>query len=73
MVSDFGGTFALGFLVSITLIVAMFTNLVLLPSLLLSFEKNLTTKNFKDPFVEEPLKEEDIALDTDINEFTNEL
>lgn len=73
MVSDFGGTFALGFLVSITLIIAMFTNLVLLPSLLLSFEKTLTTKDFKEPFEEESLKAEDIALDLDINEITNEL
>ncbi len=35
--SQFGGTIALGLLVSITLFVAMFTNLLFLPSLLLSF------------------------------------
>lgn len=35
--SDFGGTSALGFLTSITLLIAMITNLVLLPSLILSF------------------------------------
>lgn len=35
--SDFGGTSALGFLTSITLLIAMVTNLVLLPSLILSF------------------------------------
>jgi len=35
--SQFGGTIALGLLVSITLFVAMFTNLIFLPSLLLAF------------------------------------
>jgi predicted RND superfamily exporter protein len=37
--SDFGGTVALGILTSITLFVAMFTNLMLLPALLLTFGK----------------------------------
>ncbi|MCC8174100.1 MAG: MMPL family transporter [Odoribacter sp.] len=37
--SDFGGTFALGLLTSITLFTAMLANLILLPSLLLSMEK----------------------------------
>ena len=46
--SNFGGTQALGLLVSLTLFVAMLTNLVLLPSLLLSLEKRILTKNFKD-------------------------
>ena len=35
--SDFGGTSSLGFLTSITLLIAMVTNLLLLPSLILSF------------------------------------
>jgi len=38
--SEFGGTIALGLLTSLTLFFALFTNLVLLPSLLLSFDKN---------------------------------
>lgn len=38
--SDFGGTVALGLLTSITLILAMLTNLVLLPSLLLMVDKS---------------------------------
>lgn len=46
--STFGGTKALGMLVSITLLVAMFSNLILLPSLLLTLERSLTTKYFKD-------------------------
>lgn len=37
--SDFGGTIALGVLTSITLFFAMFTNLIVLPSLLLTFSK----------------------------------
>ena len=37
--SSFGGTFALGWLTSLTLIVATITNLVLLPTLLLLFQK----------------------------------
>ena len=45
--SNFGGTQALGILVSVTLLVAMLTNLVLLPSLLLSFESKLTKKELK--------------------------
>lgn len=37
--SDFGGTIALGILTSLTLFFAMFTNLIVLPSLLLTFSK----------------------------------
>ncbi|MEE4001626.1 efflux RND transporter permease subunit [Tenacibaculum sp. FZY0031] len=44
-VSSFGGTIALGGLVSITLLLAMVSNLLLLPSLLLSFEKRIANKN----------------------------
>ncbi len=44
MFSSFGGTIALGGLVSITLLFAMVSNLVLLPSLLLSFEKKTVNK-----------------------------
>lgn len=43
-VSSFGGTIALGGLVSITLLLAMVSNLLLLPSLLLSFEKRIANK-----------------------------
>lgn len=61
--STFGGTKALGMLVSFTLLVAMFSNLVLLPSLLLTLERKLTTKAFKDANVEVFDEEEDIELD----------
>ncbi|RXP44470.1 RND family transporter [Lutibacter sp. HS1-25] len=43
-VSSFGGTIALGGLVSITLLFAMTSNLILLPSLLLSLERNIANK-----------------------------
>lgn len=42
--SSFGGTIALGGLISITLLVAMISNLVLLPCLLISFFKKERTK-----------------------------
>jgi predicted RND superfamily exporter protein len=37
--SDFGGTVALGVLTSTTLIISMFTNLILLPALIMTFDK----------------------------------
>lgn len=43
-ISSFGGTVALGALVSATLLFAMLANLLLLPSLLLSLEKNIANK-----------------------------
>jgi len=46
--STFGGTKALGMLVSITLLVAMFSNLILLPSLLLTLERSMTQKYTKN-------------------------
>ncbi len=44
MLSSFGGTKALGGLVSFTLLVAMLSNLILLPSLLLALERNIANK-----------------------------
>ncbi len=44
MISSFGGTKALGGLVSVTLLFAMLANLLLLPSLLLSLERNIANK-----------------------------
>ena len=45
LLSNFGGTQALGGLVYITLLMAMLANLILLPSLLISFKKSLKTNN----------------------------
>lgn len=42
--SGFGGTVALGILVSTTLLVSLFTNLILLPSILLSLENYISKK-----------------------------
>ena len=58
--SQFGGTQALGLLVSLTLLIAMITNLVLLPSLLLSLEHRLTTKSFEEPFFDAYSEESDL-------------
>lgn len=43
-ISSFGGTVALGALVSATLLFAMLSNLLLLPALLLSLERNIANK-----------------------------
>lgn len=64
-ISDFGGTVALGALVSATLLFAMLSNLVLLPSLLLSLEEHITNRRtFKKPHID-ILAESDDDADTD--------
>ena len=51
--SSFGGTVALGILISVTLLVSLITNLLLMPSILLSLEKRLITKEFmQEPMLE---------------------
>ena len=61
--SQFGGTQALGLLVSLTLLVAMLTNLAVLPSLLLSLENRIATKAFREPYINIYDEELDIELD----------
>jgi predicted RND superfamily exporter protein len=56
--STFGGTKALGMLVSITLLVAMFSNLILLPSLLLTLERSMTDKYRKNVEEDSPESED---------------
>jgi uncharacterized protein len=51
-------------LASFTLLVAMLSNLVLLPSLLLSFEKLMTLRSLKEPLFVILDEEEDIDLDS---------
>jgi predicted RND superfamily exporter protein len=58
--SSFGGTVALGVLVSLTLLLSLFTNLLLLPSILLSIHK----KSTKDEIIAAPL----IDIDEDEDE-----
>ncbi|MEM6893542.1 MAG: MMPL family transporter [Bacteroidota bacterium] len=59
IVSSFGGTKALGGLVSATLMFAMLANLILLPSLLLSLERSIANKQvLKKPQIDILPKEE---------------
>jgi predicted RND superfamily exporter protein len=60
--SEFGGTKALGLLISFTLGVAMFSNLIVLPTLLLWMDKKLTNKALAEPMLELFNEEEDIEL-----------
>jgi len=62
-ISSFGGTQAMGILVSITLLVAVTSNLILLPSLLTGLERHITTEAFKEPMLHIYDEEEDIELD----------
>ncbi|MFS4466884.1 efflux RND transporter permease subunit [Maribacter sp. 2210JD10-5] len=60
VISNFGGTVALGSLVSATLLFAMLANLILLPSLLLSLEKSIANKKvLKKPQIDILPKGED--------------
>ncbi len=62
-ISNFGGTQAMGILVSLTLLVAVTSNLILLPSLLSGLERLTTTEAFKEPLLHIYDEEEDIELD----------
>ncbi|MFO8001896.1 MAG: MMPL family transporter [Marinilabilia sp.] len=62
-VSSFGGTVALGALVAFTLLVALFANLILLPSLLLGLERMITNESFKEPMLTIYDEDEDIDHD----------
>ena len=62
LLSSFGGTKALGGLISTTLLFAMMTNLILLPSLLLALERSLSNKQtIKEPNIDIFPKEEEEA------------
>ena len=64
IISNFGGTVALGALVSATLLFAMLANLLLLPSLLLSLERSIANKEvLKEPNFK-IIPEEDKNVDT---------
>jgi uncharacterized protein len=51
--STFGGTVSLGILISITLILALLSNLILLPALLLSLDKQLLKKEQEGKRIDE--------------------
>ena len=62
-ISSFGGTVALGALVSATLLFAMLSNLLLLPSLLLSLERSIANKEvLKEPSINIIPEEDDENL-----------
>jgi uncharacterized protein len=61
--STFGGTSALGYLISFTLLMALLCNLFILPSFLLTLDKLLTTKKFKEPLIDIFDEELDIELE----------
>jgi len=69
MVSGFGGTQALGMLVSSTLLIAIFFNIMVLPSLLLVLDKYVVTK----AFASEPIIEIYDGEDAEINNGDNEI
>ena len=65
--SDFGGTVALGGLVSITLLFGMLTNLILLPSLVLSLNRSIANEQeLKEPRID--ILENDDDPDTVVEE-----
>ncbi|HYG50121.1 MAG TPA: MMPL family transporter [Flavobacteriales bacterium] len=60
--SSFGATVALGILVSLSLFIAMFCNLIVLPALLLSLDRYIAVKAYQEPFLSIYDEEEDIDL-----------
>ncbi|MFN8257488.1 MAG: MMPL family transporter [Bacteroidales bacterium] len=63
-ISKFGGTQSLGLLVSITLLVSMFSNMIFLPSLLLSIKHSVSGKAFNKPLI---VFEEDSIQENEVN------
>lgn len=63
--SQFGGTQALGMLISLTLLVAMCTNLIVLPSLLMSWRHKLSKEKEKKSFFA-GYDEADVETDEDM-------
>ncbi|MBS1568587.1 MAG: MMPL family transporter [Bacteroidetes bacterium] len=61
--SGFGGIQALGLLTTITLLVAMLTNLLVLPSLVLSLNKRIMSKAFEEPLLATMDEEDDMDMD----------
>ncbi|MBK0403578.1 MMPL family transporter [Adhaeribacter sp. BT258] len=73
--SEFGGTKALGILMSLTLLIALFTNLIVLPALLVSFDKGRYTYEPNAPIqdYDEYSEENDADVDLDMLEIKQEL
>ena len=66
IVSGFGGTQALGILISTTLFIAMFFNIMVLPSLLLTLDKRLASKAFNEPILEIYEEDENESEDDEV-------
>ncbi len=62
--SSFGGIVSLGILISITLIIAMLANLIVLPTLLISFARRVANQDFDHPLITIVSKEDDEDFDT---------
>jgi predicted RND superfamily exporter protein len=60
--SQFGGTKALGLLVSITIFVGTITNLIILPSLLLSLERSINLRSLQEPFFDNYYEDTDYDM-----------
>ncbi len=68
VISNFGGTVALGALVSATLLFAMLANLILLPSLLLTLERSIANRAvLKEPQID-ILPKDEVTLDNSTEE-----
>jgi hypothetical protein len=59
ILSTFDGTRSLGFLVPFTLLIAVLANLFLLPALILSLDKWVTTRAFREPPMIDLLDDDD--------------
>jgi hypothetical protein len=79
--SSFGGIISLGILVSITLVIAMLSNLILLPTLLMSVARRDSNTGFNKPIIsiyasdeeneDEFTDEDDEADESEVNETIN--
>lgn len=63
IISEWGGAQSMGILVSTALFVAMFSNIVLLPSLLMTLEHHFNKKVFNEQFIQIYNEEDEIDLD----------
>ncbi|MFB9055940.1 RND family transporter [Mariniflexile ostreae] len=72
IISSFGGTVALGALVSVTLLFAMLSNLLLLPSLLLSLERIIANKKvLKEPTINIIPEDDEVDPNSDPDSYRN--
>ena len=63
IISEWGGAQSMGILVSTALFVAMFSNIILLPSLLMTLEHHFNRKVFKEQYIQIYNEEDEIDLD----------